>query len=103
MVDTEIKVEIRGRIGFVDRGVNNEGGKIIGLGARGQNRHRLGLTLNARGGFPFSFSIYFKYLTCPLNYKGYVSGNQTLLVLSIAFHCAEEISACTPFQSSSGP
>lgn len=27
MVDTEIKVEIRGRIGFVDRGVDNEGGK----------------------------------------------------------------------------
>lgn len=52
MVDTEIKLEIRGKIGFVDRG-DNEGGKIIGLGARGQKRHRLGLTLNARGEFPF--------------------------------------------------
>lgn len=69
MVDTEIKVEIRGRIGFVDRGVDNEGGKIIGLGARGQNRHRLGLTLNARGEFPF-FCLFTSKFNMPCKPQG---------------------------------
>jgi hypothetical protein len=59
VVDTEIKSKNQGKNwGLLIRERTMRGGKINGLGARGQNRHRLGLTLNARGEFAFSFYLH---------------------------------------------